>query len=469
MTALAPAPDRTVDERTLTVTLPPLHDGQRLIGRSTARFKVIAAGRRWGKTRRSVRRVVGAALTDPGGYFWAAPTFSLTLEGWEQMCWLADQIPGGQILKGQRKVTFPGGGWVQAKSANNPNSLRSRGLKGVVLEEAAFMHEDAWRLAIRPALADKRGWAEFISTPNGHNWFYELAERAGLAEVERGRGNVDDSGVTWANGNDSWAYFHAPTASNPFIAEAELEEMLEELGPFAYAQEIDADFAAEGTHSFSPQHFRYFTVANDGFVLRLGDGSKRFVPADEPWMVQTYDLAFSENMSADYFVGLTMLVCRDGSRLILDVYRDHVAWSNQPAVIEERYLNAPALLTEHGHEHAKRPALVGVEKEFHQMSVIQELRRRSGIPVRPMGTLGRDKPVRALRPAQLYQNEKIFHLEGAKWLPGFERELWDFPLGRNDDQVDALAYACELSDSPAAGLLEWYRRKAEQSDSKENA
>lgn len=446
------------------VTLPALHAGQVDIDRSTARFKVIAAGRRWGKTRRSVRRVVGAALTKPGGYFWVAPTFPLTLEGWEQMQWLAEQIPGAAKLKGERKVIFPGGGWVQAKSATNPNSLRSRGLSGAVLEEAAFMPEDAWRLGIRPALVDKRGWAEFISTPNGHNWFYELAERAGLAIVEKGGGVTSPTGVRFADGMEGclpgWAYFHAPTSSSPFISQQELAELMEELGPFAYAQEIEADFAAEGTHSFQPQLFRYFTVEEDGFVLHLKDG-KRFVPIDEPWMVQTYDLAFSEEMSADYFVGLTMLVCRDGTRLVLDVYRDHVAWSNQPATIEGKYMNAPTLLTSRGQDREVKPALVGVEKEFHQLSVVKELQTKTGIPVRGMSTLGKTKPVRALRPAQLYQNEKVFHLMNAPWLPAFERELWDFPLGRNDDQVDALAYACELSDSPAAGLIEWYRRRQE--------
>jgi predicted phage terminase large subunit-like protein len=442
MTALAPAPARP--RRRITVQLPTLHAGQQAVEDSTARFKVIAAGRRWGKTRRSALRVIRGALEDPGAYFWVAPNFSLTLVGWEEMLWLADQIPGAEIRRGERKIVLPGGGWVQAKSAHNINGLRSRGLKGVVLEECAFMVEDAWRLAIRPALADKRGWAEFISTPNGHNWFYELAERAKVTE--------------------RWDFFHAPTSSNPFISPDELDEMREELGPFAYAQEVDADFAAEGTHSFSPQHFRYFTIEPDGFVLRLGDGSKRFVPADEPWEVQTYDLAFSESISADFFVCVTMLVCRDGTRLILDVYRDHVAWSNQPVSIEERYLNAPALLREKQPDATLRPSLVGVEKEFHQMSVIQALRQRSGIPVRPMSTLGKQKPVRALRPAQLYQNEKIFHLEGAPWVPVFERELWDFPLGRHDDQVDALSYACELSDSSAAGLLEWYRRKNESKE-----
>lgn len=452
MTATLTRPSASAGRRELRVTLPPLHPAQIEIEISRARFKVIAAGRRWGKTRRSVRRVIAAAIERPGGYFWAAPTFPLTLEGWEQMQYLGEQIPGTRVVKGERKMILPGGGWVQAKSAKNPNSLRSRGLSGAVLEEAAFMDESAWTLGIRPALVDKRGWAEFISTPNGHNWFYELAERAGLTTLEAGNGIQVDGGLSHAIGREGWEYFHAPTSSNPFISAEELEEIKEELGPFAYSQEIDAEFAAEGTHSFDPQLFRYFTETDDGYHLRLKDGSHRYVPKDEVWSVQAYDLAFSENLSADYFVGVTLLVCRDGTRLVDKVYRAHVAHSNQPSVIESEYLN-PEL----------RPTLVGVEEAFSQIAVVQELKRRTGIPVRGIRPT-KAKPVRALRAAQLYQNEKIFHRQGAPWLTAFERELWDFPLGRHDDQVDALAYAVELTDSTAAGLIEYYRRRREAND-----
>lgn len=414
-------------QRRLRVTLPPLHPGQQELSGIDARFRVTAAGRRWGKTRWASRRVIAAALEDPGGYFWVAPTFPLATVGWEEMKWLASQIPGKDIHEGERRIYLPGGGWVQAKSASNVDSLRSRGLKGAVLEECAFMPEEAWTLAIRPALADKAGWADFISTPNGHNWYYELAERAKT--------------------RDAWAYYHAPTWDNPFIPADEIEAMRHELGPVGFAQEVEALFTAEGQHSFDPQLFRYFSETSDGYVLRKKDGSQELVSHDDVWVVQACDLAFSESQTADWFVIVTMGITRTGQRLILDVFRTRVAPSNQPAVIEERYRNHPGA--------RKLPTLVGVEDAFQQISVVQELQRRSGIPIRGMkaqkarGATSKDisaKVVRALRPAQLYQNEKVFHRENAEWLADLERELWDFPLGRHDDQCVAAGTMIETPE-----------------------
>ena len=48
----------------------------------------------------------------------------------------------------------------------------------VYLIEAAYIPQDTWELVIRPALADQRGSAFFISTPAGYNHFHEMWEQA---------------------------------------------------------------------------------------------------------------------------------------------------------------------------------------------------------------------------------------------------------------------------------------------------
>ena len=54
-------------------------------------------------------------------------------------------------------------------------ALRVISLLGVVLDVAALMGSEVWFEVIRPALADKQGWALFISTPDGTaSWFYDL-------------------------------------------------------------------------------------------------------------------------------------------------------------------------------------------------------------------------------------------------------------------------------------------------------
>src|SRR5690606_29556640 len=53
-------------------------------------------------------------------------------------------------------------------------TLVGEGLDGAIMSEAAKHRADTWERFIRPALADKRGWADFPTTPEGHNWYYDL-------------------------------------------------------------------------------------------------------------------------------------------------------------------------------------------------------------------------------------------------------------------------------------------------------
>jgi len=79
--------------------------------------------------------------------------------GWVLARSLAMQVPGVQKSETERRLTFPGGGWVQVKSADDPDSLRGQGLDYLVVDEAAFVPERGWIEALRPALTDRRGGA----------------------------------------------------------------------------------------------------------------------------------------------------------------------------------------------------------------------------------------------------------------------------------------------------------------------
>lgn len=63
---------------------------------------------------------------------------------------------------------------VHAKSAKHPETLVGEGLSGVIMAEAAKMKPSVWYKYIRPTLADFKGWSMFNSTPEGKNWFYDL-------------------------------------------------------------------------------------------------------------------------------------------------------------------------------------------------------------------------------------------------------------------------------------------------------
>ena len=73
------------------------------------------------------------------------------------------------------KIELVNGSTIELKGVENAMALRGRSLAGVVLDEAAFMDSAVWFEVLRPALADKQGWALFISTPDGTaSWFFDL-------------------------------------------------------------------------------------------------------------------------------------------------------------------------------------------------------------------------------------------------------------------------------------------------------
>ena len=207
----------------LTVTLPKLHKGQLEIVRSGARFNVLACGRRWGKTR------LGAVLCARTGLrrgraWWIAPSYKMAAVGWRLLRQLAQQIPGAEVRQGDQLINLPGGGSVQVRSADDPQSLRGEGLDFVVLDECAFIIEAAWLEALRPALSDRRGGALFISTPKGRNWFWRL--------WQRGQSSADPD----------WRSWQFATSTNPYIDPAELVAARQSLPERVWRQEYMAEF-----------------------------------------------------------------------------------------------------------------------------------------------------------------------------------------------------------------------------------
>lgn len=244
---------------TVDVTLPPLHKSQMEIAKSPARFKVVCCGRRWGKTMLAMVMCLRAALK--GGRIWhVAPSYKQTLEGWAYLQRLVAQMPLSlaKVHVSELSVTFVGGGSIQMRTADNPDNLRGSGLDGVVLDEAATIKPDAWDLVLRPALADKQGWALFISTPQHFNWFYELYERGQDAA------------------NSDWASWQRPTWDNPYIAETEIEAAQRDMLEEDFDQEFGASFTAVGGAVFrllaADRHF-YLRPMPQGLVFnRVGVG-----------------------------------------------------------------------------------------------------------------------------------------------------------------------------------------------------
>jgi phage terminase large subunit-like protein len=198
------------------------HAGQLEVHNSDARFKVLSAGRRWGKTRLGVNECLDVAAQG-GRAWWVSPSYKTSEVGWRPLRQITRKIPSAEIRLVDRVVNFPGGGFVAVRSADNPDSLRGEGLDFVVMDECAFMQKEAWTEAIRPALSDRQGKVLFISTPKGRNWLWEIYQR----------------GVSGEEGWQSWTF---PTSSNPFIAKEEIEAAKRDLPEMIFRQEYLAEF-----------------------------------------------------------------------------------------------------------------------------------------------------------------------------------------------------------------------------------
>ena len=224
----------------LSVVLPKalLHPLQREIAEHPARFKVVAAGRRFGKTKMAA--VIGSTYAIAGQrVWWIPPSYKLSLVAWRDLLRLARRIDGAIIFKSGFVVTFPSGGSVTIRSAHDPESLRSEGLDLAIFDEAAFINlAVAWKHAIRPALMDRHGRALFLSTPFGQNEFFNLWKR----------------GLDWKPGQ-AWKSWRFKSWQNPFLPADERLAMLEEYdaetGDDAIRrQETEAEFLAEAGSVF---------------------------------------------------------------------------------------------------------------------------------------------------------------------------------------------------------------------------
>lgn len=172
-----------------------------------------------------------ATALSGGRAWWVAPSYPIASVGWREIESLAGQIPGAVIKKDERLIKI-GRGSVQAKSADNPQSLRGEGLNFLVMDECAYINEVTWTEVLRPALSDRKGSAMFISTPAGRNWFWERWQA----------GQGDDP---------EWQSWQLPTSDNPFIDPAEIEAARLSMPDRNFRQEYLAEFIADGSGVFT--------------------------------------------------------------------------------------------------------------------------------------------------------------------------------------------------------------------------
>jgi hypothetical protein len=151
------------------------HKNQRVLHDDHHRYIVVVAGRRFGKSVFARNHCILNALYNPGLYWIVSPTYRQgKMIHWQS---IKEDIPEELIdYKNEQELSIHliNGSRIELKGADNEDSLRGVGLKGVVLDEAADQNPHVWNKILEPMLLDSKGWAIFIGTPKGFNWFYDL-------------------------------------------------------------------------------------------------------------------------------------------------------------------------------------------------------------------------------------------------------------------------------------------------------
>lgn len=213
------------------------HDAQQHIHDSTARFRIVACGRRFGKTLACANEMVlHASKFRESVTWWVAPVYQQTGPAYRMVL---DTLPPDVIAanhKSTRRIELVNGSVIEFKSADRFDNLRGARVDFLVIDEAALVDRDAWESTLRPTLSDTQGRAMFISTPRGRNWFYEL----------------------FARGQDpqypDYESFTFPTSSNPYIKDEEIEQARTTLPSDVFSQEYLAEFMVNSAGVFRHIH-----------------------------------------------------------------------------------------------------------------------------------------------------------------------------------------------------------------------
>jgi len=403
-----------------------LHDKQLEIFQSEARFKVVAAGRRGGKTYLSAITLLIEGLKDVNehGYnlsdkrvFYVAPTFD---QG-KRIIWDLLKDLGKEVIKStlenQAISTLINGRKIEIKGADRPDTLRGVGLGFVVMDEYAFMKPDVWDKILRPTLADVMGAALFIGTPEGKNHFYDLFLQAGN----------DKTG--------EMAAFAFASVDNPTINPAEIEKARRTLSAAVFKQEFEASFSAAGGVIFNEEYFQYMESE----------------PAEGSWYIAVDPAGYSEmesvtgsNSNLDE-TAIAVVKVGPYGWYVGDV--QHGRWGVRETAT--RILRAAQKV---------QAMSVGIEKGALKAAImpylVDEMTRLGTFPhITEVSHGGVKKTNRITWALQgRFEHSRIWFKEDAEYLPTLEMQLLDFPNPlSHDDLIDALAYIDQLAQTDWQG------------------
>jgi PBSX family phage terminase large subunit len=204
----------------------PLSLAQQQITNSTKRFRVVIAGRRFGKTHLAIRELAYHARIPDQEIIYVAPSYKMA----KNIVWrkLKNRLNDLRWIKKHNetelKLELVNGSSISLKGADNYDSLRGTGNHFIVLDEFADIDPEAWFETLRPTLSDTGGKCLMIGTPKGiGNWSYEIFQNA-----------LEDP--------ESWESFQFTTMDGGNVPPEEIEQAKKDLDERTFRQEYMATF-----------------------------------------------------------------------------------------------------------------------------------------------------------------------------------------------------------------------------------
>ncbi len=218
------------------VTLFTPHQGQKPIingfADSKHKFGVVVTGRQFGKSLLGQNLLIYWLLQNPNQKgAWISPIYNQAKKVFQELADASHKIIEHKN-KADLTIKFMNGSTIQFLSAERPDSIRGFSFNYIIVDEAAFVKENAMTEAIFPTLTAIGKKCLMISTPKGRNWFYNVYLR----------GTSDD--------NDQYISFSGTSFDSPYIDDGFLQEQERSLPRDIFRQEYWAEFTDASSDVF---------------------------------------------------------------------------------------------------------------------------------------------------------------------------------------------------------------------------
>jgi len=396
-----------------------LLDWQREVWNDDTRFRVIAAGRRTGKSRLAALLLIYKALTCPAKtakVFYVAPTQGQARD----IMWDLIQELGQGLIASTHKndvtLTLVNGVTIALKGADRPQTMRGVSLWFIVLDEYADIKADVWETILLPALSDHDGDALFIGTPMGRNHFYELYMEAKLGKDE------------------DYSAYHFTSYDNPYIKREVIERAKKSMSSHNFRQEYMASFEAQGSSLFEESWVQYGEEEPE-----TGD----YYIAVDPAGFEAHKKKMTKNTRLDE-TSIAIVKVGEYGWWVKEIV--HGRWTLEETA--DKIFHAVR---------SNKPLSVGIERGIAQQAILSPLQdrmRRYGrffrIELLTHGNQKKtDRVVWALQGR--FEHEQIT-LNPGDWNIPFLDQLFQFPNPLvHDDLIDSLAYIDQLAIETYAG------------------